>query len=139
MSQILDDHARVFLTLVDVDAVLTALDGEVPDGQALPYVLVYFAFRTPSGVDEPELVSLEATSDVLTTTATCHSVGTTQASARVTASRVRTALLGKFPALSGRLCYPIVYTDGPPMRRDETTGDTLFDQVDVYEFTSQPG
>lgn len=139
---ILVAHAQVFLDLLDADddpPALVPLHSRVPNGQAPPYVLLYFAFRTPTGVDEPDKVALEATSDVLYTTATCHSVGTTPISALNIASRVRGCLLGAFPVVAGRLCYPITHQDGPPTQRDETTGVTLFDQIDQYQFTSQPG
>jgi hypothetical protein len=139
---ILQVHAKVFLDLLDADNAappLLPLDSEVQTGQLPPYVVLYFAFATPSGSDEPQKVSKEATSDVLVTTATCHSVGETPASARVTAGRVRAALLGKFPVIAGRGCYPIEQVDGPPLQRDESTGTPVFDQIHVYEFTSQPG
>lgn len=138
----LGDHAQVYLTLLDADdasPALVPLDSVVPKLQTPPYVLLYFAFRTPTGVDEPDKVSLEDTSDVLNATATCHSVGTTPGSARAIASRVRACLLGVVPVISGRVCFPITHQDGPPTQRDETTGVTVFDQIDQYQFTSLPG
>lgn len=138
---ILQAHADVFLTLLDADntnPALVVVDSVVTN-QAPPYVLVYFAYQTPSGVDEPDKVSLEATSDVLHTTAYCHSVGITPQSARTIAGRVRAALLGKTPTVAGRVCFPLTHQDGPPMVRDETTGTAVLDQVDVYRFTSLPG
>lgn len=139
---ILQDHANVFLAFLDADnaaPALVPLDGLVPGDQLPPYVLLYFAFRTPTGADEPDKVALEATSDVLHTTAYCHSVGETPVSARAIAARTRAALLGRFPTVAGRACFPITHEDGPPMTRDESTGDPVFDQVDVYRFTSLPG
>jgi hypothetical protein len=139
---IVQSHAKVFLDLLDADNLsgdpLVVYDGRVT-GTADHYVLVYFAFRTPSGTDEPQKVSLEATSDVLDATAYCHSVGGDAAAARAVAGRVRAALLGVSPTVAGRLCYPIEHADGPPMQRDEATGTPVFDQVDVYKLTSQPG
>lgn len=139
---ILNEHAQVILDLLDADntaPALDVLDGKVPQDQVAPYVLLYFAFRTPSGVDEPDKVALEATSDVLVTTATCHSVGETTVSARAIAGRVRAALLGRFPTVASRVCFPITHQDGPPTTRDETLGVAVFDQIDVYQFTSLPG
>ncbi|MET0426280.1 MAG: hypothetical protein ABW046_20595 [Actinoplanes sp.] len=136
---ILQLHAKVFLDLLGADADLEVLHGQVPTGQKPPYLLVYFAFRTPSGTDEPQKVSKEATSDLLTTTVYCHSVAETPNTALTVAGRGRVALLGVFPTVAGRICYPIEHVDGPPMQRDEATLANVFDQVDAYQFTSQPG
>lgn len=140
---ILQLHKQAFLDLLDADNAappLAWLDGgPVPPGQALFYVLVYFAFRTPSGVDEPSKVSLEATSDVLNTTAYCHSVGGNQHASLAVAGRVRAAVRGITPVIAGRVCAPIGHIDGSPAQRDETTGTPVFDTVDVWQFTSLPG
>jgi hypothetical protein len=138
---ILQLHKQVFLDLLDADDVsppLVVLDGQVA-GQAPPYVLLYIALRTPSGVDEPDKVSLEATSDVLNATAYCHSVGGGQHAALAVADRVRAALRGVVPVIANRVCFPIGQVDGQPVQRDETTGVPVFDQVDVWQFTSLPG
>lgn len=134
---ILQLHAQVFLGLLGADPDLAVLHGKVDRNP--PYVLLYFAFRTPSGTDEPQKVGKEATSDVLVTTAYCHSVAKTPLTALAVAGQVRAALLGIFPAVAGRICYPIEHADGPPLQRDESTLADVFDQVDVYRFISQPG
>lgn len=134
---ILQLHARVFLDLLNADDELEVVHGQVT--KPLPYVAVHFAFRTPSGTNEPQKVGKEATSDVLTTIAYLHGVGETPMTALAVAGRARAALLGIFPTVAGRVCYPIEHVDGPPMQRDEQTLDNAFDQVDVYQFTSQPG
>lgn len=139
---ILQAHKQALLDLLDADNVppaLVALDGLVPDGQTPPYVLLYFGFRTPSGVDEPEKVSLEAASDVLYATATCHSVGATAHGSLAVAGRVRAALRGVQPVIAGRgECGRIGQVDGAPTVRDETTGIAVFDTVDVWQFFSLP-
>lgn len=138
---ILQLHKQVFLDLLDADntaPALVVLDGRVDDEEP-PYVLLYFALRTPSGADEPDKVSLEATSDVLNATAYCHSVGGDQHGALAVAGRVRAALRGVTPAIAGRVCFPIGQVDSQPTQRDESTGTPVFDQVDLWQFTSLPG
>lgn len=138
---ILQAHTRAVLALLDADDVpppLVVLNGRVTT-QAPPYVLVYFRLRTPSGVEAPELVSLEQASDVLDTWAYCHNIGSTPDAALAVAGRVRTQLLGVVPAIAGRVCFPIRHDDGQPVQRDEATGATVYDLVDVYTFTSLPG
>lgn len=135
-------HAAAIFARLRADVTpspLRVLDGEVPKDQPMPYVLVYLRLWTPSGVEVPEKVSLENTSDVIETYAYCHSVGSTPASSRVTAGRVRVQLLGFEPTIAGRICYPITHDDGGPTGRDEATGAGVFDLIDVYKFTSQPG
>lgn len=139
---ILQAHAQVFLDLLDADNVspaLVVLNGRVPEGQRPPYALLYFALRTPTGRDVPELVSLESTSDVVVASAYCHNVGGDPHGALAVAGRVRTALLGVTPSIAGRVCAPIEQVDAMPTDRDESTGEPIFDQVTVYEFLSLPG
>jgi hypothetical protein len=145
---ILQLHKKAFLDLLDADntsPALIVLDGKVPgppeqtSWQPPPYVLLYFALRTPSGVDEPDKVSLENTSDVINATAYCHSVGGDQHAALAVAGRVRTALRGVVPVIAGRVCFPIGQVDSQPIQRDETTGTAVFDAVDIWQFTSLPG
>lgn len=139
---ILQAHKQVFLDLLDADnasPALVALDGEVPDGTTPPYVLIYMAFRTPSGAEEPEKVSFEAASDVLYASAWCHSVGGTAHGSLAVAGRVRAALRGVIPVIAGRgECSRIGNVDGTPTNRDETTGVAVFDTVDVWQFFSLP-
>lgn len=135
-------HAAAILDRLRADVTpsqLRVLDGVVPSGQVMPYVLVYLRLWTPDGTEVPEKVSLENTSDVIETYAYCHSVGSTPASSRITAGRVRAQLLGFIPTITGRVCYPITHDDGGPTGRDENTGTGVFDLIDVYKFTSQPG
>jgi hypothetical protein len=134
-------HTRAVLARLDADnasPALVVLNGKVPAGQALPYVLVYFRIRTPSGQLVPDHVSKETTSDVLDTTAYCHSVGANQDAALSVADRVRVALLGVELTIANRACYPIHHADSSPAVRDEETGQDFYDLVDVYEFRSIP-
>lgn len=139
---VLQAHTRAVLALLDADNTLPALvvcNGIVEDEKP-PYVLVYFALQTPAGTDVPQLVSLERTSDVLVLSAYCHSVGyDTPDAALGVAGRVRAQLLGVTPVITDRVCFPIVHADGPPTVRDENTQRAVFDQIDLYQFTSLPG
>lgn len=146
---ILQAHVQVFLDLLGADDVtppLVVLDGAVPRDPTSgapsvppPYVVVYFSFRTPSGTDEPDKVGKEAESDVLYTTAYCHSVGGNQHAALAVGGRVRAALRGVTPSVAGRVCGPIKFADGPPVQRDESTGVLVADLTEVWQFLSLPG
>lgn len=136
-------HTRAVLALLEDDdgpPPLVVCNGIVPDGVEPPYVLVYFALRTPAGLEVPGLVSLERTSDVLVVSAYSHSVGyDSPDNALAVAARVRTQLLGAEPVITNRICFPIGHADGPPTSRDEKTQRPVFDQIDLYQFTSLPG
>lgn len=140
---VLQAHTRAVLALLDADntgPALVVCNGIVPTGTEPPYVLVYFALRTPTGAEVPDMVSLEQTSDVIVTTAYCHSVGYDSPDAALgVAGRVRTQLRGVIPVVAGRVCFPILHVAGPPTVRDEKTQRAVFDQIDQYEFTSLPG
>jgi hypothetical protein len=140
---VLQAHTRAVLALLDADNAsppLVVCNGQVLADVVPPYVLVYFALRTPTGLEVPEMVSLEQTSDVIVTTAYCHSVGyDTPDAALGVAGRVRSQLRGVIPVISGRTCFPIVHSAGPPTSRDEKSQRPVFDQIDTYEFTSLPG
>lgn len=139
---VLQAHAQVFLTLLDADNAsppLVVLNGRVQTGQTAPYVLLYFRQHTPSGAEVPQMVSLENTSDVLNVWAYCHSVAALDPmNALAVAGRVRARLLGVTPVITGRVCSPIVHDDSQPVGRNEDLGSAVFDQVDVYRFTSLP-
>jgi hypothetical protein len=133
----LDAHAQAVIGLFPSG--LTPLDGLVPDGRTLPYVLLTFRFSSPDGTESPDKTNLSFDQSALRAEVVCHSVATTALGARVVAARVRTALLNVAPAVSGRSCFPIRHVDGQDPRRDEDTQTTVFDQVDVYRFESVPG
>lgn len=134
----IDEHAAAVLALLDADNGPPALnwhDGKVPTGvdpRVAPYVLVYFDSNDPES-------SKEAAPYRFQLTATCHSVGASARAARMVADRVRTALLAVAPVVAGRSCFPIAREQGVPPQRDETTGFSVFDEVDIYILTSLPG
>lgn len=135
-------HVNAVLALLDADNTappLVVLDGVVTAGIAPPYVLVYVTVGTPDGEMTPDKVSLTLDSDVIDLRAYCHCVGGNAAASRAVATRVRTALLNITPTVTGRSCFPIRWREGQPPQRDETTGTTVMDLVDVYGFTSVPG
>jgi hypothetical protein len=138
---VIEEHAAAVLALLDADNSVPALvvyDGEVTADAVTgkspppPYVVVYFDSNDPESdfVRRPWLFLL---------TATCHSVGGSGQAARMVADRVRTALIGVTPAVSGRSCFPISRESGVPPQRDESTGSTVMDQVDTYILQSIPG
>lgn len=134
----IDEHAQAIIALLDADngpPPLNVHDGKVPPGvdpRLAPYVLVYFDSNDPEWTKE-------AAPWQFVLTATCHSVGGSAQAARMVADRVRTALLAVAPTVATRSCFPIVRESGMPPQRDETTGSTVFDQVDIYTLTSLPG
>jgi hypothetical protein len=135
---VIDEHAAAVLALLNaVDDVpaLVVHDGRVPNGATAPYVLVYFDDSDPELTDSRPLTGA---SQRHVLRAICHSVGTNGQAARMVADRVRTALLDVVPAVIGRTCMPIRREDGQPPQRDEDTGTTVFDKVDVYRLESLP-
>jgi hypothetical protein len=134
-------HAQAVLDLIDADNAPPALvvqDGKVT-ASSPPYVLVWFGFGRPGAAAEPDKTDLSFDQVALRTTVTVHSVGATVVSARAIAARVEVTLLNVIPVVAGRSCFPVRLVDGQPAQRDETTGATVFDLIDVYEFDSQPG
>jgi hypothetical protein len=134
-------HAAAVLGLLDADNVspaLVVLDGKVDDGDAPPYVLVYFRFPRPSADSRPDASDLSFDQLAFTTTATVHSVAGSARAARAVQARVAAALLNVTPTVAGRSCSPIRWVDGQDPQRDEETLTVAFNAVDVYEFSSYP-
>lgn len=139
MGHAIQDHCDAFLALLQADASLTPYDGQVPNGPADHYALVYFYIETPDGLVAPDAVDLTFDSDVVDARAYVHSVGPTPSSARTVSGRVRTAVLNQTLVISGRSCFPIRWREGqPPQRNEEVPGSPVHDQVDVYGFRSVP-
>lgn len=124
---------------------LQIYDGEVPDrlpdgtgGPAVLYCLVYMTMTTPQGS------SLTNESDTAVVNIYCHSVSGnatadgSAASARIVSQRVRGAVLDVVPTIADRSAFPIRHVDSPPVRRDETAGPRVYDQVDVYRLETVP-
>lgn len=132
-----DPHAVAFLSLLRAVPGLRVFpdaDGAGPTATtALPYVVAWVSVRYDLGP------TIDGRSSRGVATATVHSVGANDTAARVTAGRVRGALLDLVPAMPGRRPYPIRHDDGLPPRLDESTGRRVVDQVDLYRLESLPG
>lgn len=134
----INEHAAAMLALLDADntpPALVVLDGKVPTGQTLPYVLVYFDDTDP---ELPDSRPLTGASQRHVQHAIAHCVGANAQAARMVADRVRAAWLDIVPTVAGRTCMPIRREDGQPPQRDEQTGQTVFDKIDVYRLESLP-
>lgn len=133
-----DKHAAAVLALlnaVDDPPPLNVYDGKVPSDvnpATAPYVLAYFDKTSRD-------VNFAGRSHELVLGITCHSVGGSARAARMVADRVEAALLDITPTVAGRKCYPIRFDSGTPPQRDEETGASVFDQVDIYVLRSVPG
>ncbi|HEX2551634.1 MAG TPA: hypothetical protein VHK64_08575 [Nocardioidaceae bacterium] len=145
MSWPIQDLADAFFTLARSapgSPSLQVLDGHVDDGVSAPYALVYFYIETPDGLAAPDAVPLTFDSDVIDAWAYVHNVGgepQAERAARAVAGRFRSAVLNKTLTVSGRSCFPIRWREGQPPQRNEETGTTVADLVDVYSFRSVPG
>jgi hypothetical protein len=137
VTTIYQDHATPVLALLAANTDLLAVyDGKVPDPTpAPPYGVVYFHFESLPGAAGN---ALDGVSAEVTTYVTCHCVGKTAAAARIVASQFRVALLDATPKVAGRTCGQIVVDSSQPPQPDETTGDLVMDQIDVYRFVSHP-
>lgn len=141
MSLPIQDLWAAFQTLAGSSAgpALPLLDGEVPDGTAMPHALGYFYIVTPTGLAAPDAVPLTMDSDVIDAVAYVHCVGSTPASARAVSGRIRGAVLNRTLIVPGRSCFPIRQDDGQPPQRDEQIpGQPVHDLVDVYTWRSVP-
>lgn len=133
-------HAAAFLSLLRADASLTVYppvepggsDGIVPQGAEPPYVAVHVNVLRPAGDNLPN----RSTRTVAR--AYCHSAGGNDVAARIVAQRVSAALLDVVPTIAGRVCAPIRHEDSRPPAPDETTGNTVIAQVDVYRLETEP-
>ncbi|MFC3504809.1 hypothetical protein ACFOOK_28110 [Micromonospora krabiensis] len=114
---------------------LVVLDGFVPAGQAMPYLLVYLHAETP---ELPDSRSVQGASERFVMYAYCHSVGGSALAARAVSQRGRGVLLDAVLSVAGRRCFPIRHVESPAVQRDESTGTAVFDQVDIYRLESVP-
>lgn len=134
----IQDHADAGLNLLRADAALTVYDGKVT-GSADHYVLVYTFRLRPDGLTAPDKIPLTGQSIAVDMRMYCHCVGTTAESARAIQGRVEALLLDVTPTVPGRTCMPIRLLDGQQGQRSEETLTSVFDNVDVYGWTSVPG
>ncbi|WP_435871301.1 tail completion protein gp17 [Micromonospora tulbaghiae] len=114
---------------------LVVHDGEVPDGAVPPYVVVYFDDTDP---ELPDSRPLDGQPKRFVLHIYAHCVGGHAIAARAVSQRVRGALLGMRPTVTGRQCFPIRREDGQPPRPDETTGRMVMDKIDLYRLESEP-
>lgn len=131
-----DPHAVAFLSLLRATGmrVFPDADGNTPTATTpLPYVVAWISVRYD--LDG----TLAAKSSRAVATATLHSVGGNDTAARITAGRVRAALLDVVPEMTGRRAWPIRNEESRPVAPDESTGRRVMDQIDLYRLESLPG
>lgn len=118
------------LGLLRADSSLVVHDGQVPNGAAPPYVVVYTTISRR--LDDPEN-ALDGQSRGITVRWYCHCVGGNAAAARAVGERVRTQLLNQRPTVTGVSCGLIQQDVDPlPPTRNESTGTVVMDAVHVY-------
>lgn len=143
MSWPIQDHADAFLAAARAASgspSLVVFDGKVDNGAVAPYALVYFSIETPDGLAAPDKISLTYASTAINARAYVHCVGGSASNARAVAGRVRAAVLDLTLTIAGRSCFPVRWLEGqPPQRNEEIPSSPVFDQVDVYGWTSVPG
>lgn len=127
-------HATAVLTLL---AGLPVHDGAVPANPAYPYAVLYLNTGTAHEVD------LSYNSDEQVYDVQITSVGASAAAARITADRVRAALLDQTPTVTGRTCWPIRLEAAQTAREDRDitipdTGTHPHYAVDIYRLASRP-
>ncbi len=138
----INEHADAYMALLEADDASPALvvfKGGIPKTLMPPpdppYVVVHFVDMDP---ENAESRSLAGRSDRFVQRAYAHSVGGNETAAIAVAQRVRAAWLDVVPAIAGRQCFPIRREESQPPHRDESTGRTIHDRVDVYRLESLP-
>lgn len=132
---IVQDHADVWLNLLEPEPNLTIYDGAVPNGATTPYALIYF---TGSRLPMADGNALDGASREFVSRAIVHCVGGDQIAARAVAAKVESRLLDVRPIVSGRTCGLIRQESVLDPVRDETTNVLTMDMVTVYRFISEP-
>jgi hypothetical protein len=135
----IQDHADAGLDLLRADADLTVYDGEVGKNPPDRYVLVYTFRLRPDGLTAPDKIPLTGASIAVDMRMYCHCVGATASAARAIQGRVEALLLDVTPSVPERTCFPVRLLDGQQAIRNEQTLTSVFDNVDVYGWTSVPG
>lgn len=142
MADLLDRlHVDAGLGLLRAVSGLTVYpdaEGNVPalSARADRYVYVYPHIERPEEADGNALDGLSVRWVVRWY---CHCIGTNAYSATAVAMLVDRALLNQRPAITGRAVGIIRMEAGNPANRDETTGTTVFDLLNVYKLETQPG
>lgn len=138
---IIQAHADAYLGLLRAKADLTVYplpDGQdpgrrVPAGAKPPYVVVDIVIETPDGSN------LSGESDVIVARVYCHEVGGNDAACRSVAQLVRDALLDQRPVIAGRSVGLIRHDGNRPPVPDESTGDLVVEQTNMYRLATYPG
>lgn len=112
--------------------------GEVPAEATYPYVLLW---SSPGRLTAAEV---DGVMDDLSEPIGVTMVGATYEAALQVVPRVRAALMGKAPTVSGRYCHPLrLEPDGQPVQVDKATKIPKTDRypsygVDRYRLRSEP-
>lgn len=127
-----DPHIDAYMALLTTIP-QTVYRNKIPAGVSRPYVRVYFH------VEYPQAESLTFTSDRAIAWAYLHCVGDTDASASIVAKAARDVLLDVTPTVAGRASFPIRLDHSLPPQPDESIGQLVMDQVDIYRLETVPG
>jgi hypothetical protein len=138
VSTTVEDHVESGLALLRTNTNLTVYDGLVPKDAPNAYVVVHTFRQRPDGLTAPDKVPLTGTSVAVDMRMYCHCVGSTAAAARLVQGQVEATLLDMTPTVTGRSCFPIRLIDGAQSQPNEETGASVWDNVDVYGWTSVP-
>lgn len=127
------DHPSAVLAALQANPNLTALAGPVPKGTAPPYVAVYVYIPYESR----ERINNTVTdhTDVIAIT---HSVAASAAGVAIVRKNVRTALLDQRMTVTGAQCSPVSHEVGLPADWDTSSGVTVMDAVDEWDYTARP-
>lgn len=115
-----------------IGSTVRLFEGDVPDGTALPYAVLY----ADNGL--ASRIRLTPISDRRDLEFQITSVGLDAAGARFVADRVRTAVLDKRPAVAGRRSWPVTQVAAEPLRVDRDATPFRMYVVDVYAFSTVP-
>lgn len=139
-------HAAAVLDRIEAappaTPVMVVHDGKVPDapdpGAVPPYAVVRFNFRKLTATESPGTTSLTFDSVTYQIEATVYSVGKDARATRGIAMRVEAQLLNWTPVVANRTCTPVRQISNDTLPADEAMGVPVEQQVDVYQFLSQP-
>ncbi len=127
-----DPHIAGYLALL-AGIPHTVYREKIPTGAVRPYVRAYFF------VEYPESESMTHTSDRAIAWAYLHCVANNDTASSIAAKAVRDVLMDAKPTVAGRACFPIRLDHSQPPQPDESTGQLVMDQVDVYRLETVPG
>lgn len=139
-------HADAVLTRLQaappVTPPMVVHDGKVPDapdpGAVPPYAVVRFTFRKLTATESPATTSLTFDSETYQIEASVHSVGKDARATRGVAMRAESQLLNWAPTVANRTCTPMRQISNETLPANEAMGVPIEEQVDVYQFISQP-